>query len=88
MTINTLAKLLKAQPTQADIEDLLEGLLTPKELEEIEKRVKIIQMMKAGVPHLEIAQKLNVGITTVSRGSRQLQRGSFSQIKPNKDAWR
>ena len=70
------------------IEDIIQGLFTPKEVAEIERRLKIVSMLKAQVPQHEIAQKMKVGVATVTRGSRELQKGHFSQIKPNKNAWR
>lgn len=81
------ATLLHNQSNVLLMQDLLDGLLTPKELAEIERRIKIVKLIKANMPHHEIASKLNVGIATVTRGSRELQRGHFTQITPNKNAW-
>jgi Trp operon repressor len=80
------AKLLHNQSNIKDISDLLEGLLTSKELAEIERRIQIVEMLKADVPQHEIAEKLSVGVSTVTRGSKELQNGHFSQIKAN--SWR
>ena len=88
MKVSMFAALLYDQINVSNIQDLLDGLLTPKELEEIERRIAVVKLIKAKMPHHEIAAKLNVGIATVTRGSRELQRGRFSQIKPNKNAWR
>lgn len=56
-------------------ENILKNILTPKELEEIARRLQIFKMLKAGVPQRDIAKKLKVSIGTVSRGSRELQYG-------------
>jgi TrpR family trp operon transcriptional repressor len=82
------ANLLHNQSNISAVQDLLEGLLTPSERKEIEQRIKIVKLMKANMTHHEIAAKLNVGIATVTRGSRELKQGRFSQIKPNRNAWR
>lgn len=67
-------KFLLKQDSPAKLEEWLGILLTPKELEELPKRLQIIEMLQAGIPQREIAEKLNVGIATVTRGSRELQR--------------
>lgn len=56
--------------------DLLVDLLTPSELAEIAKRWQIVRMLDEGVSHHEIAEKLRVGIATVTRGSREMQEES------------
>jgi len=57
------------------MESFLHTILTPKELEEIEKRLQILKMLNKGVPQREVAEKLGVSIGTISRGSRELQYG-------------
>lgn len=56
-------------------ENILKNILTPKELDEIAKRLQIFKMLKAGISQRDIAKKLKVSIGTVSRGSRELQYG-------------
>ena len=63
-----------------DMLDLLKGLLTIGEIEEIARRLQIVKMLKAGVSQREIASKLKVGIATVTRGSREIKKGRFSKI--------
>lgn len=58
----------------AELDATLESLLTPAEYTEISKRLQIFKLLRAGVPHREIARQLGVGIATVSRGSRALTR--------------
>jgi len=60
--------------------EFLLGLLTPKEIEELPKRIQIVKMLKKGIPHHTIAEKLGVGVATVTRGSKEIQRGKFSII--------
>lgn len=63
-----------------EMEDFLLGILTPKELEEIPTRLQIVRMLKKGIPQHEIAQKLGVGIATVTRGSKEIQLGRFKVV--------
>ncbi len=60
--------------------DLLQGILTPKELEEIPVRLQIVRMLKEGVPQHQIAEKLGIGVATVTRGSKELQKKRFKYI--------
>lgn len=74
--INTLLKLNSKEKTR----DFLEGILTPKELVEIPNRLAIVKMLKRGISQHDVAGELGVGIATVSRGSRELQKGRFQYI--------
>jgi TrpR family transcriptional regulator, trp operon repressor len=66
--------------TTKELDDFLLGILTPKEIEELNKRLDVIKMLKQGKPQREIAKKLNVGIATVTRGSKELQKGRFKYV--------
>jgi len=62
------------------MEDFLRGILTSKELLEIPNRLKIVKMLKKGIPQQEIAGNLKVGVMTVTRGSKELQNGRFKNV--------
>ncbi len=62
-----------------EMEALLRGLLTQKELEELPKRLEIFKQLKNGTAQHEIAQKVGVGVATVTRGSIELQRGNIQK---------
>lgn len=64
---------LLAVDNRADMESTLSGLLTPNELVEISKRLQIFKLLREGMPQRQIAEKLGVGIATVTRGSRALK---------------
>lgn len=72
--------------TLSDLKDekqmraFLQGILTPQELIEITQRLAIVKMLKAGISQHKIAKKLGVGVATVTRGSKELQKGSFQTI--------
>ncbi|MHA7880666.1 MAG: Trp family transcriptional regulator [Saccharospirillum sp.] len=69
-----LIRHLLAIDSDIAMDEALESLLTPAEYNEISKRLQIFKMLRAGVPHRKIAETLGVGIATVSRGSRALNR--------------
>lgn len=60
--------------------DFLQGILTPKELFEIPNRLQIVKMLKKGISHHDIAEKLHVGVATVTRGSLEIQKGRFQNV--------
>lgn len=67
--------------SKKELENFLEGILTPKELEEIPMRLQIVKMLKKGKPQHQIADELGIGIATVTRGSKELQKGRFKYVK-------
>ncbi|KKR72659.1 MAG: Trp repressor [Microgenomates group bacterium GW2011_GWC1_41_8] len=77
-----LADTLLSFKTRGEMLDFLYGILTPKELEEIPTRLQIVKMLKKLIPQHEIVEKLGVGIATVTRGSKELQKDRFKYIKP------
>ncbi len=79
-TYKDLINLFAKVNSPKEMENLLNGILTPKEREELVQRIDIIKMLKAGIPHHEIAQKLGVGVATVTRGSKEIQKGNFKVV--------
>ena len=65
--------------SKKEMEAFLYGLLTQKELEELPKRLEIFKQLKKGVPQHEIADKMGIGVATVTRGSQELQRGNIQK---------
>lgn len=74
--INVLLKM----ENKDKMRDFLEGILTPKEMLELPHRLEIVKMLKRGVSQHDIAGKLGVGVATVGRGSRELQKGRFQNV--------
>lgn len=72
-------ELLRANKKEK-LENLLKGLLTPKEIEEFAKRILLVRLLKKGVSQHEIAEKLGMGVATVSRGAREIKLGNFRTI--------
>ena len=75
---NSLVEAFSSLKTKEDVKDFLDGILTPKEREEIPVRLEIVKLLKKGVPQHEIASKLGVGVATVTRGSKEIAKGNFS----------
>lgn len=67
--------------TEKEMENFLLGLLTSKEIIELPMRIRIVEMLKKGIPQHEIAEKLGVGVATVTRGANEIKKGRFQNIK-------
>lgn len=78
--LNSLLDTLLSIKTKAQMENFLLGIFTPKELEEIPMRLSIVKMLKNGVSQHKIAHELKVGIATVTRGSKEIQKGRFKVV--------
>lgn len=78
--LENLYTVITSLQKRGEVVKFLDGILTPKELEEIAVRLQIVKLLKKGVPQREIAEKLEVGIATVTRGSKEIQRGNFKNI--------
>ena len=78
--IHQLADTILDLQTRNEAIEFLEGILTPSELVDISQRLQIVILLKRGISQREIASKLGVGIATVTRGSKELQNGRFTQI--------
>lgn len=78
--LEELAETLLKVKTKEQMYNLLLGLFTPRELKELPNRIKIVKMLKKGIPHQEISERLRVGIATVTRGSKEIQLGRFKYI--------
>lgn len=81
--MNKVGELIEAflkNKTSGEMLEFLKGILTPRELEEMTTRLQIVKLLKQGLPHQEIARRLEVGVATVTRGSRELHLGRFKKI--------
>lgn len=71
--------LLKTR-NKGQMRNLLFGIFTPGELEEIPRRLEIVRRLKEGIGQHRIARDLGVGVATVTRGSREIQKGRFKYV--------
>lgn len=74
--LQDLYALLASLKTTKDAQLLADDLLTPQERSKLAERWQIVKMLAAGKTQRDIAKKLNVSISKVTRGSRALQYGS------------
>lgn len=72
--------LIYGAPNRALLENLLLGLTTAKERQEMTQRIQIIRRLIAGEAHHKIAADLGVGVATVTRGSKELAQGRFQVL--------
>jgi TrpR family transcriptional regulator, trp operon repressor len=79
--IKNLTKLIEKLTTD-EMKDFLVGILTPNEIEQINKRIEIIKLLKRDMAQHEIAERLGVGVATVSRGAKMLKEKRFKYVKP------
>jgi len=75
-TLTDLAAVLAKLDDPESIERFLQDLLTPAEIQALTERWSIVRMLAAGMTQREVALALDVSVTTVTRGNRQLQHGA------------
>lgn len=78
--LDLLIQVLQKAKTQKDLENLLSGLLTPGEIQELGQRIEIVMLLKKGMGQHNVAKKLNVGVATVSRGAKEIKIGNFKVL--------
>mgnify|MGYP003608202977 CR=1 FL=1 len=78
----TLITALAKSDDNGYIHDLLSALLTEKEQAEVANRVKIFALLQQGLPQREIAERLGVGIATVSRGAKAYSQHEVNKLLP------
>ncbi len=61
---------------QKEAEILLSDLLTPRELNSLTERWRLVQALAAGMKQRDINRKLKISISKITRGSRMLKHGS------------
>ena len=71
-----LYALLSAIDNPKEAELLLTDLLTPNELSSLEERWQEIQLLARGMTQRDVAKKLGISISKVTRGSQALQHGT------------
>ena len=71
--IDQLVNHLLEQESPEKMEKALRDLLTSSELTDVANRLQIFEMLAQKIPQRQIADKLGVGIATVTRGSNTLK---------------
>ena len=73
--MHSLAKAFTTLKTEIEINNFLRDLMTVKEIKDIESRWQIVQLLEKDIPYLEIAKKVGVSTTTVTRCALWLNHG-------------
>ena len=73
--VEKLSHIISRVKDDKELTILLNGLLTPHELEEAMTRWQLMVMLESGVTQRDIAKKLGVSLGKIARGSRLLKYG-------------
>jgi TrpR family trp operon transcriptional repressor len=73
--LQELYRLFSAVKGEKEAELLLTDILTPQELESLAERWQLVKALHAGMPQRDIAEKLGISISKVTRGSSALKFG-------------
>ena len=80
-SFDKLAAVLTVISDPADMRDLLDALLTPKERARLMLRWQLVCRLEAGEHQRAIARALHISLCKITRGSRELkQRRRFRRI--------
>ena len=78
--MSKLITILLSAKNEKEMENLISGLFSTSEQKDFDNRIKIIKMLKKGMPQHTIAKELGVGVATVSRGAKDLKLGKMEII--------
>ena len=75
--IHTILKFIgvihKLSLSEKEIEQVLEAMLTPGEIDVISQRIHVLQLLFSGTSQREVSEQLGVGVATATRGNRMLK---------------
>ncbi len=74
-TARALSEIITAAGSPAELAVLLEGMLTPGELEEVIVRWELLCRLLDGQTQRDIAHELGISLGKIARGSRLLKYG-------------
>jgi len=73
--IDEMAGLLTSMHSKEEVALLLDGILTPAEVESIHLRWQLLKLLKSGTTQRDIQSQLGICLGKISRGSRMLKYG-------------
>lgn len=86
-----IAKLLSVAATEAEMERLLDDLLTLSEIEKVYERVLVVAALKKHLSQRESIEVSGSAIATISRGARLFEKPNFFLgtviDRAEKEAW-
>jgi TrpR family trp operon transcriptional repressor len=77
---NNFINLLVSLSNKAQATEFLDSVFTPSEVGEFSTRLEIVKRLKNNQTQRQVANDLNVGIATVSRGAREVKNGKFKFV--------
>ncbi len=80
--IQELAEAFSRLNNPGTASDFIRAILTPRELDKIALRWRLVKLLKEGHSQRRIAEELGVSLCKITRGSRELKHGSsgFRQV--------
>lgn len=79
--IRRLIHVILSLESEKEVEDFLRVILTDKEINTISTRLEILDLLMKKYPQREIAEKLQVGIATITHGSKEIKLKRFKTIE-------
>ena len=73
--LDELSALILQTRNRQELEVLLQGLLTPQELDEVIQRWRLMALLLKGTTQRDISQELGISLGKIARGSRLLKYG-------------
>lgn len=71
-----LCRVFAMVKNQSEWDALLQSLFTPAEYDEFARRWQVVSKLMSGNPHRLVSKQARVGISTVTRGAREIKYGS------------
>jgi TrpR family trp operon transcriptional repressor len=80
--LDELSGLILQTQNREELEVLLQGLLTPQELDEVLQRWRLMALLLNGTTQRDISHELGISLGKIARGSRLLKYGppSFREL--------
>lgn len=78
-----LLTLLQQTTDQERLAAILGALLSPKEQQELYKRLQIFALLQQGATQRDISTTVGVSLVTVSRGAKAYQQHNINQLLPD-----
>lgn len=73
--LDELSGLILQTRDRQELEALLQGLLTPQELDEVVQRWRLVALLLQGTTQRDISHELGISLGKIARGSRLLKYG-------------
>lgn len=85
--VDELSDILSRTRNRGELAVVLQGLLTPSELEGIHLRWRLLQCLEAGYTQRDIGQRLGISLGKIARGSRLLKYGEDDFCRVVRRIW-